>query len=30
MDMDNIVVIVGGRGYKWIRWLWKKNTIKIK
>ena len=28
MDMDNSVVIVGGREYKGVKWYWK-NTIKI-
>ena len=29
IDMDNSVVIAGGRGYKAMKWYWK-NIIKIK
>ena len=25
MDMDNSVVIAGGRGYKGTKWQWKKK-----
>ena len=29
MDMDNSVVIAGGRGYKGTKWQWKKK-IQLK
>ena len=30
MDMDNSVVMAGGRGHKGIKWQWEKKKVKNK